>query len=104
MRIILRSKYINSETMIRHTGENLNGKKNLEKQATQSFRTWVGDSWNNCVIWARKKHEADLLSRERRIDVTREQTTLKLQNTVDCFLLADVAQRGGQSVEEVRVY
>lgn len=42
----------------------------------------------------KKEHEVEFHSDERRIgDVTREQTTLKLQNTANCFLLADIQQR-----------
>lgn len=43
----------------------------------------------------KKEHKVAFHSDERRIeDVTREQTTLKLQNTANCFLLADIQQRG----------
>lgn len=42
----------------------------------------------------KKEDEVAFHSDERRIgDVTREQTTLKLQNTANCFLLADIHNR-----------
>lgn len=86
--------------------------KKKERKKKQSLRNKqrnycrATSTWNNYIRSEPKKKKTErerekkkedevaFHSDERRIgDVTREQTSLKLQNTANCFLLADIHNR-----------